>query len=89
MTGLGVARLRCAALAVTTVPHLHIWAADGKAGDHAETPIRRPALDYTDTETFEILRRYQGFGDQAVSDAKLRMPLYAIFEKYNRIIRES
>ncbi|MEU5431520.1 hypothetical protein AB0H73_38780 [Streptomyces olivoreticuli] len=74
---------------MSTVPHLHIWAADGKAGDHAETPMRRPALDYTDTETFEILRRYQGFGDQAVADAKLRMPLYAIFEKYNRIIRES
>ncbi|MFI2077636.1 glycoside hydrolase domain-containing protein [Streptomyces triculaminicus] len=74
---------------LSTVPHLHIWAADGKAGDHAETPIRRPALDYTDTETFEILRRYQGFGDQAVADAKLRMPLYDIFEKYNRIIRES
>ncbi|MBB5117982.1 hypothetical protein AF335_09800 [Streptomyces eurocidicus] len=74
---------------LSTVPHLHIWAADGKGGDHAENPIRRPALDYTDTETFEILRRYQGFGDQAVADAKLRMPLYAIFEKYNRIIRES
>ncbi|MFI2372814.1 hypothetical protein [Streptomyces sp. NPDC018833] len=68
---------------------LHIWAADGKAGDHDENPIRRPALDYTDTETFEILRRYQGFGDKAVSDAQLRMPLYAIFEKYDRIIRES
>ncbi|MFC5719999.1 glycoside hydrolase domain-containing protein [Streptomyces gamaensis] len=74
---------------LSTVPHLHIWAADGKAGDHAETPIRRPALDYTDTETFEILRRYQGFGEVAVADAHLRMPLYAIFEKYNRIIRES
>ncbi|MEV8331653.1 glycoside hydrolase domain-containing protein [Streptomyces niveus] len=74
---------------LSTVPHLHMWAADGKAGDHAETPIRLPALDYTDTETFEILRRYQGFGDQAVSDAQLRMPLYAIFEKYNRIIRGS
>ncbi|GAA2977187.1 putative peptidoglycan binding protein [Streptomyces sp. KhCrAH-43] len=72
---------------VTTVPHLHIWAADGKAGDHAETPQRRPALDYTEDETFEILRRYQGFGDQAVADNQLRMPLYAIFEKYNSIIR--
>ncbi|WP_367134969.1 MULTISPECIES: glycoside hydrolase domain-containing protein [Streptomyces] len=74
---------------LSTVPHLHIWGADGKGGDHAETPMRRPALDYTDTETFEILRRYQGSGETAVSDAKLRMPLYAIFEKYNRIIRES
>ncbi|MFG2600598.1 glycoside hydrolase domain-containing protein [Streptomyces sp. NPDC048462] len=72
---------------VTTVPHLHIWAADGKAGDHAETPQRRPALDYTDEESFEILRRYQGFGDQAVADAQLRMPLFAIFEKYNSLIR--
>ncbi|MFI2077510.1 hypothetical protein [Streptomyces triculaminicus] len=60
-----------------------------QGGDHADTSIRHPALDYTDTETFEILRRYQGFGETAVSDAKLRMPLYAIFEKYNRIIRES
>ncbi|EST26704.1 hypothetical protein M878_26745 [Streptomyces roseochromogenus subsp. oscitans DS 12.976] len=74
---------------VGTVPHMHIWAADGKKGDHDETPIRRPALDYTDAETYQILRRYQGFGDQAEADAKLRMPLYAIFEKYNRIIRES
>ncbi|MEV6673944.1 hypothetical protein [Streptomyces sp. NPDC051162] len=72
---------------LSTVPHLPIRAADDKAGDHAETPIRRPALDYT--ETFEILRRYQGFGEVAVADAKLRMPLYDIFEKYNRIIRES
>lgn len=72
-----------------TVPYLHIWGADGKPGDHAETPIRRPALDYTETEIFEVLRRYQGFGDEAVADNQLRMPLYAIFEKYNRIIRES
>ncbi|MET9581513.1 glycoside hydrolase domain-containing protein [Streptomyces sp. NPDC006539] len=75
---------------LSTVPHLHIWGADGKQGDiHEETPQRRPALDYTDTETFEILRRYQGFGDQAVADAQLRMPLYAIFEKYNSIVRGS
>ncbi|MFF4228969.1 hypothetical protein [Streptomyces sp. NPDC001820] len=63
-----------------------------KEGDHDETPIRRPALDNTDTETFEILRRYQRFGefgDKAVSDAQLRMPLYAIFEKCNGIVRDS
>ncbi|WP_282692811.1 glycoside hydrolase domain-containing protein [Streptomyces sp. CC208A] len=74
---------------LSTVPHLHIWAADGKPGDHAETPIRRPALDYDDTEIYEILRRYQGFGDLAEEHAKERMPLYAIFEKYNRIVREA
>ncbi|WP_406059171.1 DUF1906 domain-containing protein [Streptomyces sp. NBC_01077] len=72
---------------VSTVPHLHIWAADGKAGDHAETPIRRPALDYTDAEIFQVLRRYQGFGPLAEAHAQERMPLYAIFEKYNRIVR--
>ncbi|WP_309063598.1 glycoside hydrolase domain-containing protein [Streptomyces sp.] len=72
---------------LSTVPHLHIWAADGKPGDHAETRIRRPALDYNETEIFEVLRRYQGFGDEAVAHAKERMPLYAIFEKYNLAIR--
>ncbi|MER5446237.1 glycoside hydrolase domain-containing protein [Streptomyces sp. NPDC002764] len=74
---------------VRTVAHIHVWGADGKKGDVEETPIRRPALDYTDTEIYEVLRRYQGFGGQAESDAKLRMPLYAIFEKYNRVIREA
>ncbi|MFJ8789748.1 glycoside hydrolase domain-containing protein [Streptomyces sp. NPDC102462] len=74
---------------LSTVPHMHIWGSDGKPGDHAETPIRRPALDYTDAETYELLRRYQGFGDQAEADARLRVPLYQIFEKYNRILRES
>ncbi|WP_327687299.1 hypothetical protein [Streptomyces sp. NBC_00467] len=74
---------------VRTIAHAHIWAADGKAGDDEETPIRRPALDYTDTEIYEVLRRYQGSVEPAFSDATLRMPLYAIFEKYNRIIRDS
>ncbi|WP_327189817.1 glycoside hydrolase domain-containing protein [Streptomyces xinghaiensis] len=74
---------------LSTVPHLHIWGAGGKKGDHEETVIRRPALDYTETEIYEVLRRYQGFGPEAEAHAKLRMPLYAIFEKYNRIIRES
>ncbi|MEG3628523.1 glycoside hydrolase domain-containing protein [Streptomyces poriticola] len=72
---------------LSTVPHLHIWGADGKQGDHAETPIRRPALDYTPTEIFEVLRRYQGFGDEAVAHAQERMPLYDIFEKYNLAVR--
>ncbi|MFZ4153780.1 glycoside hydrolase domain-containing protein [Streptomyces pseudogriseolus] len=72
---------------LSTVPHMHIWGADGKAGDHAETPIRRPALDYTETEIYEVLRRYQGFGDEAEAHARERMPLYAIFEKYNLAIR--
>ncbi|MFJ4905566.1 glycoside hydrolase domain-containing protein [Streptomyces sp. NPDC093249] len=75
---------------VGMVPYMHIWGADGKAGDvKEETPMRRPALDYTAAETSEILRRYQGSGDEAVADNALRQPLYAIFEKYNRVIRES
>ncbi|MFE5255891.1 glycoside hydrolase domain-containing protein [Streptomyces coelicoflavus] len=74
---------------LSTVPHMHIWGAAGKPGDSDETVIRRPALDYTDDETYEILRRYQGSGPVAEADATLRMPLYAIFEKYNRVIRES
>ncbi|MEU5285597.1 DUF1906 domain-containing protein [Streptomyces sp. CA-278952] len=75
---------------LSTVPHLHIWGADGKQGDaREETPIRRPALDYTDTETYEVLRRYQGWGTEAEAHALERMPLYAIFEKYNRIVREA
>ncbi|MGW6056022.1 glycoside hydrolase domain-containing protein [Streptomyces sp. NPDC055189] len=70
------------------VAHAHIWGADGKKGDPVEeSKIRRPVLDYTDDETYEVLRRYQGSGPVAEKDAKLRMPLYAIFEKYNRIIR--
>ncbi|WEV27721.1 DUF1906 domain-containing protein [Streptomyces sp. 71268] len=74
---------------VRTVAHVHIWSADGKKGAEEETKIRRPALDYSETEIYEVLRRYQGPVEPAFSDAKLRMPLYAIFEKYNRVIRES
>ncbi|MGW0499507.1 glycoside hydrolase domain-containing protein [Streptomyces sp. NPDC003007] len=74
---------------VRTVPHIHTWSADGKKGDTEETPIRRPALNYSETEIYEVLRRYQGPAEPAFSDAKLRMPLYAIFEKYNRVIRGS
>ncbi|MEV0023540.1 glycoside hydrolase domain-containing protein [Streptomyces atroolivaceus] len=73
---------------LNTVPILHIWGADGKSGDvKEETPMRRPALDYSSGETLEILRRYQGSGDEAVAHAKLRLPLYEIFEKFNRISR--
>ncbi|WNF31240.1 DUF1906 domain-containing protein [Streptomyces sp. C11-1] len=75
---------------LTTVPHLHIWAADGKKGDvEEEAPIRRPSLDYTETETFEVLRRYPARGTETEAHARERMPLYAIFEKYNRIVREA
>ncbi|MEU1815932.1 glycoside hydrolase domain-containing protein [Streptomyces roseifaciens] len=75
-----------------TVAWVQLWCADGKKGDrsgHEETKMRRPALDYTDDEKFEILRRYQGYDAEAERHAKKRMNLYAIFEKYARVIRES
>lgn len=74
--------------ALTSVGHAHIWAADGKPGGDEEDPMDRlPALDYTDSEIYEVLRRYQGPAEPAFTDARKRMPLYHIFEKYNRMMR--
>ncbi|WP_043684577.1 glycoside hydrolase domain-containing protein [Streptomyces xylophagus] len=73
--------------ALTSVGHAHIWGADGKPGGDEEVPIRRPTLDYTELEIYEVLRRYQGPAEPAFTDATKRMPLYYIFEKYNRMFR--
>ncbi|MGP3946159.1 glycoside hydrolase domain-containing protein [Streptomyces sp. 6N106] len=76
--------------ALTSVGHAHIWGADGKPGGTAaeqETGIRRPSLDYKESEIYEVLRRYQGYEEPAFTDARKRMPLYYIFEKYNRMMR--
>ncbi|MFE6836813.1 glycoside hydrolase domain-containing protein [Streptomyces sp. NPDC057705] len=79
------------AFSLTTVPLIHIWGAGGKPGGKnppgGEKTQRIPQLDYTDDETFEILRRYQGWGDEAEAHAGKRMPLYQLFEKYNLIVR--
>ncbi|MFJ9540913.1 glycoside hydrolase domain-containing protein [Streptomyces sp. NPDC101225] len=73
-----------------TVCMVHLWDSEGKpGGDHDEDPLRSMRLDYTQSEIFEILRRYQGFGDQAESDNVYRMGLYQIMEKYNSISRNS
>nr|WSX47628.1 hypothetical protein OG409_00730 [Streptomyces sp. NBC_00974] len=76
---------------LTTVPLIHIWGAGGKPGGSnppgGEKVLRTPQLNYTEEETFEILRRYQGWGDMAEAHAQKRMPLYQLFEKYNRIMR--
>ena len=74
---------------VHTVALVHHWSAAGKKGDIEEekTTIRPPALDYTPSEIYEVLRRYQGNIEPAFSDARLRMTLYDIFEKYNSVIR--
>ncbi|WP_026248497.1 glycoside hydrolase domain-containing protein [Streptomyces sp. LaPpAH-108] len=74
--------------ALTSVGHAHMWAADGKPGGDEEEPMSRlPTLDYTDSEIYEVLRRYQGPAEPAFTDARKRMPLYYIFEKYNRMMR--
>ncbi|MEO3978661.1 glycoside hydrolase domain-containing protein [Streptomyces sp. CAU 1734] len=74
-----------------TVPLIHIWGAAGKPGGGnppgGESVLRPPSLDYTDTETYQLIRRYQGWGDEAETHAQQRMPLYHLFEKYNSVIR--
>jgi peptidoglycan hydrolase-like protein with peptidoglycan-binding domain len=79
--------------ALRTVALLHLWAADGKPGGSnppgGETTLRSMRLDYTESEIFEVLRRYQGWGDLAEEHAGRRMALYHIYEKYNGIARHS
>ncbi|MER6613897.1 glycoside hydrolase domain-containing protein [Streptomyces xantholiticus] len=75
--------------AISTVPLIHMWNADGAPGNvFEEKPLRPVRLDYTESETFQILRRYQGPADsEATPHAKQRMALYQIMEKYNSISR--
>ncbi|QIQ03140.1 glycoside hydrolase domain-containing protein [Streptomyces liangshanensis] len=80
------------AFTMRTVPLLHLWGVDGKPGGQnpptGETTLRSMRLDYTEREVFQVLRRYQGWGDQAEADATKRMAIYQIFEKYNAIMRQ-
>lgn len=46
------------------------------------------SLNYTEGEIFEIIRRYQGWGDEAEAHAAKRMGLYYLFEKYNNLVRQ-
>lgn len=79
------------AFALRTVALLHLWAAAGKPGGNnppaGETVLRSMSLDYVENEIFEILRRYQGWGDEPVEHAKMRLALYHLFEKYDGISR--
>ncbi|NLT53950.1 MAG: DUF1906 domain-containing protein [Actinomycetales bacterium] len=79
--------------ALQTVALIHLWGADGKPGGSnspdGETDMRPMALDYTESEVFQILRRYQGWNDVAELHAGRRMALYHIFEKYNGISRHA
>lgn len=75
---------------MSTVPLIHLWNADGAPGaDEEETPLRSMRLNYTESETFQILRRYQGTNAEAIEHARQRMALYQIMEKYNSISRHN
>lgn len=75
---------------MSTVPLIHLWNADGAPGaDPEETPLRSMRLSYTESEIFQILRRYQGTNAEATEHARQRMALYQIMEKYNSISRHN
>ncbi|MDQ0751031.1 peptidoglycan hydrolase-like protein with peptidoglycan-binding domain [Streptomyces africanus] len=74
--------------ALTSVAIIHLWDIDGKPGGDDDSPaLRKPTLGYTDAEIYEVLRRYQGPGEPAMTEAKKRMGLYYVMEKYNSISR--
>ncbi|MQS38553.1 glycoside hydrolase domain-containing protein [Streptomyces katsurahamanus] len=74
--------------ALSTVPLIHLWNADGAPGSgNNETKLRTMRLDYTESEIYEVLRRYQGTNSEAKEHAKKRMALYQVMEKYNSISR--
>ncbi|MFJ8277710.1 glycoside hydrolase domain-containing protein [Streptomyces griseoviridis] len=79
------------AYAVRTVSLIHLWDAGGKPGGKnppaGETVMRPMSLGYTQSEIFQVLRRYQGWGDEAEEHATKRMGLYQLFEKYNGLSR--
>ncbi|MEV5877548.1 glycoside hydrolase domain-containing protein [Streptomyces sp. NPDC052101] len=77
------------AFALTSVAMIHMWDIDGKpGGDDNSKALRKPSLDYTDYEIYEVLRRYQGPAvEPALSEAKKRLGLYYVMEKYNSISR--
>ncbi|MFJ7246334.1 glycoside hydrolase domain-containing protein [Kitasatospora sp. NPDC098652] len=73
---------------ITSVFLVHMWDIAGKPlGDDKSPAMRGPRLDYVDEEIYDILRRYQGPGDVAYPEAKKRMGLYYVMEKYNAISR--
>ncbi|GAA0378095.1 glycoside hydrolase domain-containing protein [Streptomyces blastmyceticus] len=73
---------------ITSVCVVHMWDIDGKPGGDDDSPaMRSPRLDYTEAEIYDILRRYQGPAEPAFSEAKKRLGLYYVMEKYNSISR--
>ncbi|EFG04582.1 glycoside hydrolase domain-containing protein [Streptomyces clavuligerus] len=84
-------QVRDPSFALRTVALIHLWDAEGKPGGNnppgGETVMRPMALDYNDQEIFQVLRRYQGWGEEAETHARQRMGLYYLCEKYNGISR--
>ncbi|MEV0189833.1 glycoside hydrolase domain-containing protein [Kitasatospora purpeofusca] len=73
---------------ITSVFLIHMWDIAGKPlGDDTSPAMRPPRLDYVDEEIYDVLRRYQGPGEEAYAEAKKRMGLYYLMEKYNAISR--
>ncbi|MER5865328.1 glycoside hydrolase domain-containing protein [Kitasatospora sp. NPDC002040] len=76
------------AFALTSAFVTDLWVIDGKpGGDDTSAALRAPRPDYQDEEVYEVLRRYQGPQEPAFSEAKKRMGLYYVLEKYNALSR--
>ncbi|MFD7684449.1 glycoside hydrolase domain-containing protein [Streptomyces sp. NPDC060187] len=74
--------------ALTSVFVIDMWDIDGKIGGDDDSPaMRSPRLDYNDSEIYDVLRRYQGPAEPAFTEAKKRLGLYYVMEKYNSISR--
>ncbi|MCX5010464.1 DUF1906 domain-containing protein [Streptomyces sp. NBC_00555] len=74
--------------ALTSVSVIHMWDIDGKPGGDDKSPAMRARnLEYTDSEIYDVLRRYQGPAEPAFTEAKKRLGLYYVMEKYNSISR--
>lgn len=66
---------------LSAVPQVLMWGADdvGVSGP--------PRTNYTSTEIFDIIRRYNGSGSEAERYARAVVGFYDIFEGYNAGLR--
>ncbi len=49
--------------------------------------IPRPDLTYRDEDSRLVLKRYQGFGDAADSNSRIKLGVYQMLEKYYAPLR--
>ncbi|RAY12937.1 hypothetical protein DPM19_23290 [Actinomadura craniellae] len=47
--------------------------------------LRRPSLNYTDTEIYQVLRRYQGPAEPTFAEVRKQLGPYYVMEKCNSI----